>query len=106
MKASEVYLRAAELQDGSHGPPCFSINEVASGFRDKKTKHALEYHALFCPDEALDRPSLAWGVMWADYDEWIGAKQSCRVLALLLMHHIARDSERGEGGRSERARQG
>lgn len=97
MKASEVYLRAAELQDRHPGPSCFSINQIASGKRDETTKEAIAYHALFCPNLALDRPNLAWGVMWADYDEWIGAKQSCRVLALLFMACIARDSERGEG---------
>lgn len=83
MKPSEVYLRAAERVDRQiYCFSCIVVDEVVGGFL---TDERRQYDKMFGY-----RRSAAWGSYFGDTDEEC---KSCRVLALLFMSEIAKDSE-------------
>lgn len=97
MKASEIYRRAAELQDTGQYSSCYAVNEAVTGDARKPTKEAQKYAALFSPRENHD-PDESWGLEWAD-NPWFWGVNECRVLALCFMAAIAADEERAKRAR-------
>lgn len=91
MKASRVYLKAAEaIDDGRKSFACVAIGyeELGGAWPWENTPMAEAFSALFKPTRA--RANTAWGSGWSE--DWQECN-ACRVIALLFMHHIAKDSE-------------
>ena len=90
MKASEVYLKAAELCDlnsnqlSAYG--CCDYISLTSGNYEYKVPGFV---ALFRPTTTY---ILYWGDDWSS-DE--SERRNCRVLALLFMYQIALSEEQG-----------
>jgi hypothetical protein len=86
MKASTVYLRAAKLVDRfDDTPSCGAIYCVSNSFL-VYAKSRTPYCELFTPSPSTNH-NFIWG------DRWGNNKKQCRVLALLFMSEIAKDSE-------------
>ena len=97
MKESEIYLKAAELLDANKGETykfmygcCDFINNFST---DKQLCRFMPPVDKFAELFAPRHNELYWGDQWSDdADE----RYQCRVLALLFMHQIALDEERGK----------
>lgn len=89
MKASEVYLRAAELMDSPNFPCgcCKAICTFDGGLAYSDSPVAAKFHALFRQFN---------GARMSDFGPYGEPYRGHRVLALCLMSAIARDSERGK----------
>jgi len=88
MKNSEIYLRAAKLADGGEWASCYAVNKISCGVYCATTVESTIYANLFSPSKNIP-PSFAWGEEWGQEPD----RKSCRVLALLFMHQIAKDAE-------------
>jgi hypothetical protein len=90
MRASEVYLRAARLMSGRYEfACCFAITRVAQRTFGWNSPEASRFDDLFSPRR---KKWAWWGNQWSSD---LAERRACRVLALLFMHQIALDEERG-----------
>ena len=96
-KYTDLYLRAAQLQDKRRGDPsafsCFAIQAVQ---KDERYRHIFAYSSermlyedTFGFDLYTARNHPAWGGAFPTNDE----VQEVRVLALLFMHDISNQQE-------------
>ena len=93
MKASDIYLKAAELcgAPDSNLASCWAIALARSCYAPySRTAEGAAYAKLFRPDE-----DELLGDCWLVYSNKITSEewQPWRVLALLFMHQIALDEE-------------
>lgn len=82
MSPSEMYVRAAELVDECqhNKPSCFALWDIDANFQTD------EYLRIFRPENSR----MIWG---NQFSEDSTERRKCRVLALLLMSEIAKDSK-------------
>ena len=89
MKPSEVYLKSAmNIANGTplsfYGESCVEICMVRNLTYSGLDSLVVQYEKMFKPDKSGN----IWGYRWLDSE-----RASCRVLALLFMHQIAKESE-------------
>lgn len=97
MKASEVYLKAAEIvYRRGQFPSCNAINFVVNGDYQRVSYEAERYSKLFAPTENYSGFWLhrAASIEEDEMDDW-------RILALLFAHAICLDEERSRHDHAE-----
>lgn len=95
MKASEVYLKAAEAIDAVDTWSCHAIVRAAGKELPYGAAERKPYEDLFRPDDTTVSAWLEYIEVPTKPREWkAGEMHAWRVLALLFMHQIAKDEEK------------